>query len=211
MFAQIVLPVLIMLGAASCGTTKALLVGEEQVVERSQDHRPDWTQRTFEETKEVYRFSGGAEGVLYSLAVSQAEAEALKRLSSAIELTTRREFTEWTQGANLREEDLGRFVADGVALTVNNLEIQGVKSKEVYYERFQRLVSPEEVIYQYRTFVLLQIAKGDFRAAQRWAANHLIDKSRAQQNQAAEEAAQRLLERLENEREKRTDGTPRHP
>jgi hypothetical protein len=108
------------------------------VIEKTgKDKRPIWTsEQPFYEDRGALLFTGGyLGGADYALSLRLAKAEAMKNLLESIELKVRAEFSTAMHGQNSDDHDLGRYVTDGVAWTVDNLRIRGIKQNTTYYER----------------------------------------------------------------------------
>jgi hypothetical protein len=102
------------------------------VVEKTgKDDRPEWTTReTFIEEDGSLIYTGGVVGGAdYALTLRLARSEATKNLLESIQIKARVEFSSAIHGQNRSESDLGRYVTDAVAWTVDNLKIQGIMQK----------------------------------------------------------------------------------
>lgn len=173
------------------------MIGSEEIVDKSHEIRPEWTQKTFTEEKGHYLFSADAEGRDKALTEAQAEGYAISRVARKIETNTRNEFSSAAKGANLERGDTDRFVENGVAYTVENLRIQGLTTSEIYFERFQRVIAQDEVdCCSYRVHALIGIDESEVRQAQKEAAKRLAKEANVSKNTAAEQAAQKVMGRL---------------
>ena len=98
--------------------------------------RPDWTRLTaFQKDGHVYFAGGFLNGTDYPLSIRCANAEALKVATQSISQYIRSVFSMYSQGANTGSAGIERFVEDGIATLVNNLHLQGIRQKEVYFEK----------------------------------------------------------------------------
>jgi hypothetical protein len=127
------------------------------------DDRPDWTKNSASESGSNMYFSGGfLNGADYSLTVRCANAEAVKVAVQGISQYIRSEFSDYVQGSTGGEGEVERFVEDGVAVFVNNLHVQGIKQKQLYYEEqfMPRLMRPT-----YNVWVQLEMSRADYLKA----------------------------------------------
>ena len=163
-----------------------------------EDDRPAWTtQMAFIENdgKLIYTGSviGGAD---YTLTLRLAKAEATKNLLESIEIKARHEFSSSMNGSNMAEGDIGRYVTDTVAWTIDNLRIGGIKQRQIYYEQ---VFDPVAQSFKYNSWVQLEISKSDYTKAKANAAQRLLDKAVQGNDDEAREKALELLEKLNRE------------
>lgn len=181
----------------SCAGPKQPVVGSQRVVEKSAEKRPEWITVPYFEDNEIMYFSGGVRGVAdYALGLRQAKAEAVKNIAESIAAKVRTEFTQAARGANLEEGDVGRFVQDGIAMITDNINIQGMLPAETYYEKIEQ-VTDYGVKYFYDCYALYQLPKKDYELAKKRALEDMAKKYREENNKKAEEAALKLLEKIE--------------
>jgi len=191
---------------AGCGTSKvakqneAIIEMQRPIVVEStgKDKRPDWTsQETFIENDQGFHFTGGyMGGVDYALTLRLAKAEATKNLLESIEIKARSEFSSAIHGRNRDDGDLGRYVTDAVAWTVENLRVRGIRQGMSYYEQ---IFDPVSQSFKYNSWVQLVISKPDYQKAKVDAAQRLLDKAAREQDKEAKEKAMELLEKLRQE------------
>jgi hypothetical protein len=179
---------------------QALVEAQKQVVvtKTGQDKRPDWTSdKPFKESDERFYFSGGVmNGADYALTIRLAKAEATKNLLESIQIKARAEFSNAIHGQNRKDNDLGRYVTDAVAWTVDNLRVNGICQREIYYEQ---IFDPMSQSFKYNTWVQLEISKADYLKAKVDAAQKMYDKAIKEKDQEAKEKALELLEKLRQE------------
>jgi len=202
-YVMVFMAVLLMLG---CGISKAAKekapVIEHQrpvVVEKTGDNkRPDWTsEKTFIENDHGFHFTGGyMGGADYALTLRLAKAEATKNLLESIEIKARSEFSTAIHGQNRTDGDLGRYVTDAVAWTVENLRVSGIRPGRSYYEQIFHSGSRS---FKYNSWVQLIISKPDYQRAKVDAAQRLLGKAIRDQDKEAKEKAMELLEKLRKE------------
>ena len=192
-----------LMGCSSNGAikNKAVLMEVQRpliMAKTGEDDRPDWTtQTTFIENdgKLIYTGSvmGGAD---YSLTLRLAKAEATKNLLESIEIKARHEFSSSMNGSNRAEGDIGRYVTDTVAWTIDNLRIGGIKQRQIYYEQ---VFDPVAQSFKYNSWVQLEISKSDYTKAKANAAQRLLDKAVREKDEEAKVKALELLEKLNQE------------
>jgi hypothetical protein len=168
------------------------------VVKTGQDNRPEWTtKQTFIQEDGNLIYTGGIMGGAdYALTLRLAKGEATKNLLESIQIKARGEFSSVIHGQNRAENDLGRYVTDAVAWTVDNIKIGGIRQKEVYYEQ---IFDPGNQAFKYNAWVQLQISQSDYLKAKRNAAEKLLDKAVREKNEEAKRKAKELLRELQKE------------
>lgn len=189
-----------------CGSSRAIKekaglmeIQRPLVVERTgRDKRPNWTseQPFFEDEKGFYFAGGYMGGADYALTLRLAKAEATKNLLESVEIKARSEFSSAIHGRNRDDGDLGRYVTDAVAWTVENLRVRGIRQNQIYYEQTFDAVSQS---FKYNSWVQLIISKPDYQKAKMDAAQRLLGKAIRQNDQEAKEKALELLEKLRQE------------
>jgi hypothetical protein len=187
---------LIFLGVVLVGCSAGNhLVEKPAVIEKSTDHsdRPDWVMETFAEKDGMFYFSGMVDGG-HDLAVTlrQAKAEAMKNVAESIATSIRQEFAEVVEGDN-QEDDLARWMSDGIAWAVRNINVIGAKQREVYYER---IFYPMMGDATYTAFARIEMSKPDYMKSRRDALKKLRGKLVAENQKEAKERAEELLDKL---------------
>ena len=159
--------------------------------------RPEWTnQVTFYENAQGFQFTGGVmSGSDYALTLRLAKSEAIKNLLESIEIKARSEFSSVMHG-NYGNDDLGRYVTDAVAWTVDNLRVGGIKQRDIYYEQ---TFDPGTHRNRYNAWVKLEINRADYIKAKTRAAEKLLNKAIRENDEEAKEKAQEMLEKLRTE------------
>jgi len=194
------------LGIAACGTSKVakqkaslIEVRKPVVVEKtSHEKRPGWTsERHFFEDDDGLHYTGGfVGGADYALTLRLAKAEATKNLLESIQIKARAEFSSAIQGQNMLDADIGRYVTDAVAWTVDNLTIGGIQQNLIYYEQ---VFDPVSQSFRYNAWIQVRISKADYIKAKTDAAQKLVNKANREKNENAEQKALELLEELKQE------------
>lgn len=192
--------------ASGCGSRKALkqkqLLADNFkpviMTKTGKDNRPEWTsEKPFVEDTKGLRFTGGhIGGADYALTLRLAKSEATKNLLESIQIKARGEFSSAMQGENRTDADIGRHVTDAVAWVVHNLQIEGIKQCEIYYEQILDPVSQQP---KFNAWVQLQISKQDYVKAKIDAVQRLLERAVGENDTEAKEKALELLEKLQHE------------
>jgi len=136
----------------------------------------------------------------YSLTIRCANAEALKTATQSISQYIRAVFSYYIQGPNTGAGGIERYVEDGIATFINNLHVQGLQQKEVYFEEiFSGNNGP-----RYNVFVMLEISKADYLKAKAGALRKMKDEFERNGQTEAKKKAEELLEELKREVRKET-------
>ena len=170
-----------------------------KVADSRMDDRPEWTKRTVFEDEDlgIIYFSGGFQnGSDYSVTIRCANAEALKVAVQAISQFIRAEFSSYVQGSNTGHLGVDRYVSDGIASFTDNLHVQGVRQKGIYYEE---MFSPSIMQPTYNVWVQLEMAKVDYLKAKVDAIRRLRDKFNQEGQKEAKEKADEILKDLKEQ------------
>ena len=132
-------------------------------------------------------------GADYSLSIRCANAEALKVVLQGISQYIRAEFSSYVQVSNAADGDIDRYIEDGLATFAENLHIQGIRQKQIYYEE---MFAASEMKPAFR--VRLEMDKADYMKAKADVLRNLCDKFADADQTAAKEKAEKLLEDLKN-------------
>ena len=165
------------------------------IVEKTgHDNRPQWTTKeTFIEQEGKLVYTGGIMGGAdYALTLRLAKSEATKNLLESIQIKARGEFSSAIHGQNRTENDLGRYVTDAVAWTVDNVKISGIRQNEIYYEK---IFDPVSQLFKYNAWVQVQISRSDYVKAKRDAAEKLLNKAIREKDEEAKQKAMELLKK----------------
>ncbi len=188
-------------GAGKVSKQKAQMIEVHRpvVVEKTgQDDRPDWTtKQAFMERDGNLVYTGGIMGGAdYALTLRLARSEATKNLLESIQIKARGEFSSVIHGQNRTENDLGRYVTDAVAWTVDNIKISGIRQNEMYYEK---VLDPISHSFKYNAWVQITISKSDYVKAKTDAAQKLLEKAIREKDEEARQKALELIEKLRQE------------
>jgi hypothetical protein len=96
---------------------------------------------------------------LGKLLLAEPQKGLKKNLLESVEIKARSEFSSAFHGANRKGADTGRYVTDAVAWTVENLRVQGIREREIYFEQ---VFDPMRQAFLYNAWVKLEIPRGDY-------------------------------------------------
>ena len=191
---------------SGCGGSKvakqkeAFIEAQKPVVvqKMGQEKRPDWTwEKPYFEDDVGFHFTGGIMGGAdYALTLRLAKSEAMKNLLESIQVKARGEFSGAIHGQNRTDADLGRYVTDTVAWTVENLRIGGITQDRIYYEQ---VFDPVSQSFKYNSWVQVGITRADYVKAKTDAGQKLLDKAIRDKDEEAKGKAQELLDKLREE------------
>jgi hypothetical protein len=194
---------LLLLGCSGSKVAKqkeAFIEAQKPVIvqKMGQEKRPDWTSEKpyFEDDVGLHFTSGFMGGADYALTLRLAKSEAIKSLLEFIQVKASEEFSSAIHGQNRRDGDLGRYVTDTVAWTVENLCIGGITQDRIYYEQ---IFDPVSQSFKYNSWVQLGISRADYVKAKTDAAQKLLDKAIRDKDEEAKRKALELLEKLREE------------
>ena len=108
----------------------------------------------------------------------------------------RAEFSSYVQGTNTGDLGADRYVSDGIATFTENLHVQGVRQKGIYYEE---MFSPSIMQPTYNVWVQLEMAKVDYLKAKVDAIRRLRDKFNREGRKEAKEKADEILKDLKEQ------------
>jgi len=173
-----------------------VIIGQERIVERSREFRPDWIFTPISIQEGILSFSGGVEGQAdYSLALRKARAEVIKNIIEGIQGKVQKEFSEAIKGLSISEGELSEFLTDTVGIIMDTYQMHGIKPKEIYYEKVERPTA-EGAEYFHNCYKLVEISEGEYIEWRNAALESLRDKARAENDKKAEEIANELLKKL---------------
>ena len=126
------------------------------------------------------------------MSIRCANAEALKVATQSISQYIRATFSTYTLGVNTGSGGIERYVEDGIATLVNNLHVQGIRQKEIFYE---------EVPYggngtAYNVFVVLEMSKADYTKAKANVLQRMKEQFKRAGKTEAKKKAEKLLDDL---------------
>ena len=179
-----------------CSGTKEMQVGEEQIVERSNEERPSWVTSVSNEqngfifvTGEISRAKERAFGV------SQANADGIQKMLNTMNNQAKSASTQALRGANMDEGDVGRYSEFAVSWISNSYQISGVTTPTTYWEKVMKKTA-QGVEYFYNCYVQLKISKVDYNKALAGSYDEMKRKAQEANNTKAEDVAKKLLQDL---------------
>ena len=178
------------------GPEKLPIIGQEKIVERSLEWRPDWIFSPISIEEGTFSFSGGVtERADFSLALRHARAEVVKNIIKGIRITVQREFSDAIRELSISDAGLGEFLTDTVAVIMDIYQMHGLKPKEIYYEKVERPTA-EGVEYFYNCYNLVEISEREYIEWRNAALRSLQDKAKAENNKRVEEISTQLLNKF---------------
>jgi len=178
------------------GPGKLPVVGQERIVERSLEERPDWIYTPISIQENVFSFSGGVtERADFSLALRQARAEVIKNITQGMQKAVQREFSDALRELSISDAELNEFLTDTLGMIMDIYQMHGIKPKEIYYEKVERPTA-EGVEYFYNCYNLIEISEREYAEWRNAALISMRDKARAENNKKIEEIATELLKKL---------------
>ena len=171
-------------------------IGHQEVVYRSSS-KPDWI-TVVPKAKKGMMFFRGMKSRAPNLEGGETDARmhAARQVAEMVETKANIDYenARLEYGIPRDDKDIGTVIRDGLIM-LSDAMIQGVKTKEIYYEKLEEVV-PEGVTYFYNYFVLITISEQDYRMI----ASQVIDrqkaKARAMKNKKAEEFLDKMRERV---------------
>ncbi|MFQ5866710.1 MAG: hypothetical protein ACE5IT_01795 [bacterium] len=178
------------------GPEKLPIIGQERIVKRSLEQRPDWILSPISIQEGIFSFSGGVtERADFSLALRQARAEVVKNIIEGIKRMVQREFSDAIGELSISDVELGEFLTDTVAVIMDIYQMHGLKPKEIYYEKVERPTA-EGVEYFYNCYKLVEISETEYIEWRNAALESLKDRAKLENNKKVEEIATQLLKKF---------------
>lgn len=172
------------------------IIGQERIVERSREFRPDWIYTPISIQEGIFSFSGGVEGQAdYSLALRKARGEVVKKIIEGIKRTVRREFSDAIRELSISDAELSEFLTETVGVIMDIYQMHGLKPKEIYYEKVERPTA-EGVEYFYNCYQLVELSETEYIEWRNSALKRIQDKAKAENNKRVEEIATQILKKL---------------
>jgi len=186
----------ILIGGCAGPRKPPVIIGQERIVERSREFRPDWIFTPISIQEGLLSFSGGVEGRAdFSLALRQARGEVVKNIIEGIKRTVQREFSDAIRELSISDAELSEFLTETVGKIMDIYQMHGIKPKETYYEKVERSTA-EGAEYFYNCYQLVELSQGEYIEWRNSALQRINDKAKAENNKRVEEIATQLLEKL---------------
>ncbi len=178
------------------GCAKRLPIGHQKVVETS-GSQPDWI-TVIPKAKKGMMFFRGIKTRAPNLdgGLTDSRMHAARQVAEMVETKANVDYenARLEYGVPRDDKDIGTVIRDGLIM-LSDAMIQGVKEKELFYEKVEEVV-PEGVTYFYSCYILMTISEQDYRRI----ASQVIDrqkaKARAMKNKKAEEFLDKMRERV---------------
>ena len=171
-------------------------IGTQKVVETS-GSRPEWI-TVIPPAKKGMMFFRGIKTRAPNLdgGLTDSRMHAARQVAEMVETKANVDYenARLEYGIPRDDKDIGTVIRDGLIM-LSKAMIQGVKEKELFYEKVEEVV-PEGVTNFYNCYVLVTISEQDYRMI----ASQVIDrqkaKARAMKNEKAEEFLDKMKERV---------------
>ena len=181
-----------------CATVKPV-VGSEQIVEKSNDDKPDWITQIPEETEKDYFFRGAKTSALsLDAGLSDSRKLAIGQVVSFISSLGMEDYSNVRRehGIPDDDEDVATIIEDGVRVLSKNIA-RAVKELETYYEKVEK-VTHEGVKYYYNVYMLVKYPKEEYVRALRESTKKQKEQAKAENNKKAVEFLDKMNDRFMN-------------
>jgi hypothetical protein len=184
----------------SCGGGSE--IGSERTIEKS-GSTPDWIGNPTNDAGEFIFITGElTKAKDRSFGINQAYADGVRKLMNTMQNDVGTQSSLALRGANMDEEDIGRFSEFAVAWISDTYKISGVQNPETYWEKVE-VKTYSGVTYNYNCYSLLKISRLDYNKALQGAFDSLRKKAREENNKKAEETANKMIDNLNSRQENR--------
>ncbi|MDP3147491.1 MAG: hypothetical protein Q8N83_00040 [Ignavibacteria bacterium] len=182
-----------------CSGSNEMQIGEERIVERSTPEVPSWISIPSEE-KDGYFYASGqiSKAKDRSFGMIQANADGVKKLLNTMTNKVGGTVAQALGGANYEDNDVGRFTQDVVGWISDTYKFRGVTTPATYWEKWMKKTQ-SGVEYYYHCYCQLRISRLEYDNALNGAYNEIKRKAQSENNVKNEEAAKKLLEKLEKQ------------
>ncbi len=171
-------------------------IGTQKVVETS-GSRPEWITKIPKTEKEMMFFRGiKTRAPNLDGGLTDSRMHAARQVAEMVETKANVDYenARLEYGIPRDDKDIGTVIRDGLIM-LSKAMIQGVKEKELFYEKVEEVV-PEGVTNFYNCYVLVTISEQDYRMI----ASQVIDRQKAKaqavKNKKAEEFLDKMKERV---------------
>ncbi len=187
--------VLIVLG---CSAVQKPL-GSMTLVETSGD-KPGWLEVVPErDGGQLYWVGRRSEADSEDGALADAREDCAKQLADYLAKRVTRLY-ESMRGERNVTHDLGPlrlYVNDAYKSWVRKAATQGLKTRETYWERYEKLTGPERVRYLYKGYALMKVGKRTLTALGSEAFSEQLAEARRKGDQAAERELKNLMRKID--------------
>jgi len=194
---------LIGLIVVSCAGAKVKKeIGEREIVERSDDKKPEWVLKKVPKPKEGKIFFRGSRtrAVAYEDGITDARMDAIKGISqlAQTEMFATYERARKELGIPEDDKDVGRVINDGM-IAFSETIVKGVVEEEIYWEKYKEYEAGK-VGYFYDVYMLVSISERDFRATAESIIEKQLKKAREEKNKKAEDFLNQMREEIRQKR-----------
>jgi len=176
-----------------CSASKE--IGSENVVDKS-GSTPSWSGKPTSEDGDFILVTGQmTKANDRSFGLKQAYADGLQNLMNTMQNNVRTQSSQALRGANLDQDDIGRFSEFAVGWISDTRTISGVQNPDSYWEKIETTTG-SGVTYSYNCYSQLKISKKDYNRAIEGAYENMKKKAHEVNNAKAEETANKLIDDL---------------
>lgn len=177
-------------------------VGEREIVEKSDDKKPEWVLKKVPKSREGKIFFRGSRtrAVAYEDGVTDSRMDAIKGISqmAQTEMSALYEKARKELGIPADDKDVGRVINDGM-IAFSQTIVKGIVEEEIYWEKYKEYEG-DRVGYFYDVYILVSISERDFRAAAESIVESQLKKAREEKNRKAEEFLNQMREEINKRR-----------
>ncbi len=175
-------------------------IGSEIIVEKSSS-TPNWVLTPVRDEGDFIFVTGDiTKAKDRSFGMNQAYADGVRKLMNTMQNDVKTQSSLALRGANLSEDDIGRFSEFAVAWISDTYKIAGVQNPESYWEKVE-IKTNTGVTYTYNCYSLLSISKQNYNKALEGAFENMRKKAQEQNNKRAEKTAQKLIDELKSKQQ----------
>lgn len=171
-------------------------IGEREIIERSDDKKPEWIMKKVPKPKEGKIFFRGSRTrtVAYEDGVTDARMDAIKGISqmAQTEMFSTYEKARKELGIPQDDKDVGRVINDGM-IAFSETVVKGIVEEEIYWEKYKEYEGGK-VGYFFDVYMLVSISESDFRSAAESIIENQLKKARQEKNKKAEEFLNQMRE-----------------
>src|SRR3989339_1715102 len=171
-----------------CGSSSKLIPGQSRVVETSGD-KPGWVKKSvvsWTENQNMYVRAMVNDQVDFSLGQQVCKSEGIRQILESVKLRGRTDFANAMRGDNTEQGTLGRVTESVIALTSDNLDVSGITSDEIYWDKYETY-DGGSMNYSYNIQGFYHISEAKYHEAVRRALMSAKEKAEAENDKAAQE------------------------
>ena len=185
------------IGLMGCATAPKA-IGTLTLVEKS-GSKPDWINTVPDDDgDETFWVGRKSDSDTEDSAVTDAREDCGRQVADYLENTANKVY-EKARVELAATEDLGSarpLVRDAYTSWYEKVKATGLKTRKVYWERYEKVVAEGRVRYLYKAYVLMPLSKKQLLAMGKESIQEQLQKAREQNDAMAEKALDRMKEKL---------------